>query len=150
LLETKTNSLEKWLNNYLQIHEINNKKDYWNEWIKKNYPNEDLSNLDKKTLRKLKNITRVKILRTIEPEAKRQIRLQKQRKRNKDNWEKKRKNTEKNKITQDFFNDGKSKSDNQNQESNSQAQSPQFLSNHKSSGFCACSICKNPGPSRQM
>jgi hypothetical protein len=38
----------------------------------------------------------------------------------------------------------------ENQESNSQSQSPKFFSDHKSSGFCSCSICKNPGPSHQF
>jgi hypothetical protein len=34
--------------------------------------------------------------------------------------------------------------------SNSQAQSPKFPSDHKSSGPCFCSVCNKPGPSRSI
>jgi hypothetical protein len=52
-----------------------------------------------------------------------------------------------NKIIKDFFNNCQFMPNNQNQESNSQMQSPRFPTDHKESGFCYCSVCNKPGPS---
>jgi hypothetical protein len=131
-------------------------------------------NKEQREQRLLKQSIYIKKYRERETEDKRKKRLQKQKETNKDYWkkritketkeqrekrllnkrkrskiyrEKKKQIVVKNEIIQKFFNNYQSISSNQNQASNSLAQSPKFPSDHKKSGFCYCSVCNKPSSS---
>jgi transposase len=87
-----------------------------------------------------------KKITTLETEEERKQRLLKRKTRYKNNQQ----ITKINKLLQDFFNNYQSTSNNQNKESDSQTQSPQFPSDHKKSGFCYCAVCNKPSSSRPI
>jgi hypothetical protein len=144
LLETK-NDIQITTNNLEMI--IKKPRINWKTKLREMYSEEELSKYDEKELRKLKKREWNKLTKATETKEQRQKRLSKQIEYNKKYLEKHHWIEEGNKMIQDFFNNYQSTSNNQNQESNSRAQSSEFPPDHKKSGFCYCSACNKPGSS---